>query len=911
MKKNLLLFFSLFVLGVTFSQTDKAWSTYKGQNIIISKTAERESFPVDFTLMELDLNSLRQVALTAPIRSIENRSNVIISIPNSDGKIERYRIHEASNFDDELQAQFPEIRSYVGQGIDDKYAVLRMSLDPRGIQTMVLRAGKPAEFMEPYSQDGKIYAVYSSSRKRGKLPFTCSTPEQVLTNDLATPEVTARSSSGSLLTFRLALSCNGEYANHFGASSAADVALVLAQFNATMTRVNGVFEKDFAIHMNIVASTTNVIFYDPATDPYTTMANWNTQLQQTLNTTLTGPSTSLAANNAAYDVGHMFGETGGGGNAGCIGCVCVNGVASGNGSTKGRGITSPADGVPMGDTFDIDYVAHELGHQFGANHTFSNANEGYGVNKEVGGGVTIMGYAGITSYNTHMNSIDIFHSASIAQVQANMVGKTCPTSTPITHSAPVVNAGADYTIPLSTPFILTGSATDAGGGSLTYAWEQNDDGGANTAAASVASPTKTTGPNFACYPASANSFRYFPAFSSILNGSTTTAGVGVTMEALSSVARTLNFRLTVRDNVVGQGQTNFDDVVVTVANKTALNVTMAAGTSYPVGSTQTVVWTGATGANGHSTIAGGANVDILFSSDNGVTWTTLLSGTPNDGTQSVTLPAGVAAPYCRFMVKASANIFFNISQPFSVGYSLQTICNTYSNNTVQNIPDGPSPFFSTAGPTLTSVINIPVSQTITDVNVNVNVTHEWIRDLVSRVVHPDGTVVILGNRICNDQDGYNITFNDGSPAISCTAPITSGTFNPNQPLSGLNSKTTNGNWSLTMNDYFQGDIGTLNSWSVEVCYIQATLTSENFGLENFTLYPNPNNGSFNIQFNSNTGNEIKINVHDVRGREIFAKSYNNNGLFNESLELNNVQSGVYLVTVQDGARKEVKKIVVQ
>lgn len=911
MKKTLLLFFSLFVLNVTFSQTDKAWSTYKGQNIIISKTAERESFPVDFTLMELDLNSLRQVALTAPIRSIENRSNVIISIPNSDGKIERYRIHEASNFDDELQAQFPEIRSYVGQGIDDKYAVLRMSLDPRGIQTMVLRAGKPAEFMEPYSQDGKIYAVYSSSRKRGKLPFTCSTPEQVLTNDLATPEVTARSSSGSLLTFRLALSCNGEYANHFGASSAADVALVLAQFNATMTRVNGVFEKDFAIHMNIVASTTNVIFYNPATDPYTTMANWNTQLQQTLNTTLTGPSTSLAANNAAYDVGHMFGETGGGGNAGCIGCVCVNGAASGNGSTKGRGITSPADGVPMGDTFDIDYVAHELGHQFGANHTFSNANEGYGVNKEVGGGVTIMGYAGITSYNTHMNSIDIFHSASIAQVQANMVGKTCPTTTPITHSAPVVNAGADYTIPLSTPFVLTGSATDAGGGSLTYAWEQNDDGGANTDAASVASPTKTSGPNFACYPASANSFRYFPTFSSILNGSTTTAGVGVTMEALSSVARTLNFRLTVRDNVVGQGQTNFDDVVVTVANKTALTVTMAAGTSYPVGSTQTVVWTGATGANGHSTISGGANVDILFSSDNGVTWTTLLVGTTNDGSQAVTLPAGVAAPFCRFMVKASGNVFFNISQPFSVGYSLQTICNTYSNNTVQNIPDGTSPSVSTAGPTLTSVINIPVSQTITDVNVNVNVTHQWIRDLVSRVVHPDGTVVILGNRICNDQDGYNITFNDGSPAISCTAPITSGTFSPNQPLNALNSKNTNGNWSLTINDYFQGDTGTLNSWSVEVCYIQATLDSESFGLDNFTLYPNPNNGNFTIQFNSNTGNEIKVNVHDVRGREIFAKSYNNNGLINESLQLNNVQSGVYLVTVQDGARKEVKKIVVQ
>ena len=912
MKKQLLLIiFAFLTINFGFSQTDKAWKTHEGGEISVLKSANRESFPQEFKLMQLDLTVLKSSLNNVSDRTALNRNNVVISIPNADGKLERFQVYEASNFDAELQAQFPQIRSYVGAGIADKYAVLRMSLDPRGIQTMVLRAGKPAEFMEPYSQDGKIYAVYSSSRKRGKLPFTCSTPEQVLTNDLATPEVTARSSAGSLLTFRLALSCNGEYANHFGATNATNVALVLAQFNATMTRVNGVFEKDFAIHMNIVASTTNVIFYNPATDPYTTMANWNTQLQQTLNTTLTGPSTSLAANNAAYDVGHMFGETGGGGNAGCIGCVCVNGAASGNGSTKGRGITSPADGVPMGDTFDIDYVAHELGHQFGANHTFSNANEGYGVNKEVGGGVTIMGYAGITSYNTHMNSIDIFHSASIAQVQANMVGKTCPTTTPITHSAPVVNAGADYTIPLSTPFILTGSATDAGGGSLTYAWEQNDDGGANTDAASVASPTKTTGPNFACYPASANSFRYFPTFSSILNGSTTTAGAGVTMEALSSVARTLNFRLTVRDNVVGQGQTNFDDVVVTVANKTALTVTMAAGTSYPVGSTQTVVWTGATGANGHSTISGGANVDILFSSDNGVTWTTLLVGTTNDGSQAVTLPAGVAAPFCRFMVKASGNVFFNISQPFSVGYSLQTICNTYSNNTVQNIPDGTSPSVSTAGPTLTSVINIPVSQTITDVNVNVNVTHQWIRDLVSRVVHPDGTVVILGNRICNDQDGYNITFNDGSPAISCTAPITSGTFSPNQPLNALNSKNTNGNWSLTINDYFQGDTGTLNSWSVEVCYIQATLDSESFGLDNFTLYPNPNNGNFTIQFNSNTGNEIKVNVHDVRGREIFAKSYNNNGLFNESLELNNVQSGVYLVTVQDGARKEVKKIVVQ
>ena len=906
MKKQLLLIiFAFLTINFGFSQTNKAWKAHEGGEISVLKSANRESFPQEFKLMQLDLAVLKTSLNNVSDRTALNRNNVVISIPNADGKLERFQVYEASNFDAELQAQFPQIRSYVGTGIDDKYAVLRMSLDPRGIQTMVLRAGKPAEFMEPYSQDGKVYAVYSSSRKRGKLPFTCSTPEQVLTNDLATPEVTARSSAGSLLTFRLALSCNGEYANHFGATSASNVALVLAQFNATMTRVNGVFEKDFAIHMNIVASTTNVIFYDPASDPYSTMTNWNTELQQTLNTTLTGPSTSLAANNAAYDVGHMFGETGGGGNAGCIGCVCVNGTASGAGSTKGRGITSPADGVPMGDTFDIDYVAHELGHQFGANHTFSNANEGYGVSKEVGGGVTIMGYAGITSYNTHMNSIDIFHSASIAQVQANMVGKTCPTSTPITHSAPVVNAGADYTIPLSTPFKLTGSATDAGGGSLTYAWEQNDDGGANIDAASVASTTKTTGPNFACYPASANSFRYFPTFSSVLNGSTTTAGVGVTMEALSSVARTLNFRLTVRDNVVGQGQTNFDDVVVTVANKTALTVTMAAGTSYPVGSTQTVVWTGATGANGHSTIAGGANVDILFSSDNGVTWSTLLAGTTNDGSQAVTLPAGVAAPYCRFMVKASANIFFNVSQPFSVGYTISTTCNSYTMNTAFAIPDNNTTF------TVRS-INVPTTSNISDVNLAVNLTHTYVSDLQIILQGPMTTTTqsTIFNQSCTNNDNINATFDDQGSAIVCATTIT-GNASPSTPLSVFNGLNPNGNWLVGIRDVGAADTGNVASYTLTVCSQTVTLDSESFGLDNFSLYPNPNNGSFTIQFNSNSGNEIKVNVHDIRGREIFNKSFDNNGLFNENLQLSNVQSGVYLVTVEDGARKEVKKIVIQ
>lgn len=912
MKKTLLLsVFSLLVFNLGFSQTEKAWSQVVTQDIKKNKNVERESFPQEFKLMQLDATVLKQVLRNAPDRTLRGAKGVVISLPNSEGVLERFEVFEASNFEPELQAQFPEIRSYAGNGIDDKFARVRMSIDPRGIQTMVHRAGKGTEFMEPYSQDGKVYSIYRSSRVKGKLPFTCATPEQNLVQDLSGKGQLSRSSSGELLTFRLALSCTGEYANYFGATSAAQVGLVNAAYNATMTRVNGIFETDFGIHMNIVATNNNVIFYNPATDPYSpsaNMNNWNTELQQTLNTTLTGPSTPLATNNAAYDVGHLFGADGGGGNAGCIGCVCVNGVASGNGSTKGRGITSPADAVPMGDAFDVDYVAHELGHQFGANHTFSHSSEGTGVNKEVGGGVTVMGYAGITSYNTHMNSIDVFHSASIAQVQANMVGKTCPTRTTI-QTAPVVNAGSNYTVPRSTPFMLTGSAT--GSGTLTYTWEQNDDAGANTGANSVASATKTTGPNFVCFPDSPSPIRYFPRLSSIMSGSTTTAGVGVTMEALSSVARTLNFRLTARDNVAGQGQTNFGNMIVTVDGaRGPLTVTSqnTAGISYPTGSSQTVTWA----VNNTNLITGGANVDILITTDNGVTWTPLLTNTPNDGTQAVTMPAS-PAPFCRLMVKANGNIFLNVnSTDFAVGYTVTTTCNTYSNNTVLNVPDGLGANSPGPAASKTIVVPGPSAGPISDVNVTIGVTHTYMNDLVIALNHPDATQVALYNRSCGSSNGTaTLTLNDGSAALPTACAGVTGTYAPSSPLSAFNTKPTNGTWTLLAADYYNVDTGSIGTWSIEICTQQAVLATENFGIEGFSLYPNPNNGTFNIQFTSTSSNEVKVNVHDMRGREIYNNSFQNNGLFNESLQLNSVQSGVYLVTVQDGARKEVKKIVVE
>lgn len=672
MRKHLLLTAAMGLATVCgFSQSDKFWSASSESpaSMKTDKAVGRLSFPKAFKLFNINPASLKQELFTIVGKGALKHST-IISLPNADGGLEDFEVYEASNFEPALQAQFPDIRAYSGRGITDKYASVKLSYSPQGIQTMVFRHDKEDEFMEPYSSDHKVYAVYKSQREKGKLPWTCTTEDKQMAANISSrlsgfSTLATGASTGTLKTMRLAQSCNGEYANYFGATSSSQVNLVLAAFNATLTRCNGCYEKDLALHLNLIASTVNVIYYNPSTDPYsTTLSSWNKSLQTTLTNVI---------GEANYDIGHMFGASGGGGNAGCIGCVCVDG-------SKGSGITSPADGIPQGDNFDIDYVVHEVGHQLGANHTFSMSNEGTGQQKEVGSGITIMGYAGITAQDVAPHSIDIYHETSIAQIQANLAGKTCPITTNITANnvAPVISPLSNYTIPISTPFALSASASDANNDALTYCWEQNDNS-STTGTGSVASPTKTTGPNWLSFKPTASSTRLFPQLSTILAGALVTGPLpggdaGTNIEALSSVSRTLNFRLTVRDNhpfsstaPVAVGQTAFADVVVTVTNTSGpfqvtapnTNVTWAAGSS------ATVTWA----VNG--TNAGSVNcqsVNILLSTDGGLTFPTVLaSGTPNDGTQAVTVP-NTPGTNNRIKVESVGNIFFDISNTnFTIG----------------------------------------------------------------------------------------------------------------------------------------------------------------------------------------------------------------------------------------------------
>lgn len=213
-------------------------------------------------------------------------------------------------------------------------------------------------------------------------------------------------------------------------------------------------------------------------------------------------------------------------------------------------------------------------------------------------------------------------------------------------------------------------------------------------------------------------------------------------------------------------------------------------------------------------------------------------------------------------------------------------------------------------PFTTHVINIPDLATIESLTVNVDVTHTYVSDLIVRIIHPDGTTFVdVWNGDCGSNDNFDITFDDNGATLACGSP-TVGTFVPGEALSLFNGMEAQGDWTILLADFFAQDTGNLNDWSLTICSEQS-LSTEEFSVEDFSIFPNPNEGEFTVKLNSNSGNDINIDVFDIRGRRIFNNSYANNADFSEVVRLNNVQSGIYLVTVSDGDKKTTKKIIVE
>ncbi|CAM1346189.1 Protein of unknown function precursor containing a C-terminal secretion signal. Putative metalloprotease [Tenacibaculum crassostreae] len=618
--------------------------------------------------MRLDVEGFKNAL---PNIAAKNSDTKIIELPNANGELKRFAVKETPYLAPKLAEKFPMIKSFSAQGIDEPSATAKISIGEDGVHAIVFSVNESTLYIDPYTKDKKEYIVFNKSNLSDyKDEFECRVNDAVSENT-STSQQRKNANDGQLRTYRMAIACTGEYSqfhlNRNGtpasATEAEKKAVVLSAMNTTITRINEVFEKDLAVRMVIVGNNENLIFLDPNTDDLT---NDNADLlidesQQKCDSVI---------GDSNYDIGHTF-STGGGGLA-TLNSVCISG-------SKAEGITGRSQ--PVGDSFDVDYVAHEIGHQFGATHTFNNSCSSNRTNEtavEPGSGSTIMSYAGICSPDVQNAVDDYFHVVSINQMWNHIQGNgNCATTSNTGNNAPTANAGNDVSIPKSTPFVLKGQATDANGtNTLTYTWEQID----NEIAVMTPLSTNTGGPLFRSLSPSSSPNRYFPALPTVISGNTST-----TWEVLPSVARELNFAFVVRDNHSGGGSSAKDEVKITIEDIQPFIVTNQS--AWAPNTTRDIKWlVGETNVSPVNC----QNVNIKLSTNGGTSFDIILAeNTPNDGTETITLPNLPATKEAILMIEAADNIFYNITPKFEIGsspdFSLSNlsgdiaICGTVSN----------------------------------------------------------------------------------------------------------------------------------------------------------------------------------------------------------------------------------------
>jgi hypothetical protein len=644
----------LFTPWVTaYSQTAESVVSYWSESEM--RESQPTIKPLEFRVVSLDVEELQALLKEAPLESDvrAKNSNSIISLPMPDGGFEEFSFVNAPIMAPELAQRFPEIQVFLGQGIDSPSSTVRFDFTPQGFHAMILSEGETV-YIDPYSSGDLTRCISynkSSFYSNNSSTWECGVEDLEENNSkVSTPKALGKEvlqmgmpksqsivAHGSILRiYRLALACTGEYASfHGGTTSGA-----LSAMNTTMARVNGVFERDVCLRMVIVANNDDIIYLNSSSDPYTNSSG-STMLSQNQTTC----NNVIGSSN--YDIGHVF-STGGGGIA-SLQSPCSS-------SSKARGVTGRYS--PVGDPFDIDYVAHEIGHQWGANHTQNNScNRASSAAYEPGSASTIMGYAGICSPNLQSNSDDHFHNKSINEMIIFTVsggGNNCDSPSATGNSIPTVDAGiGGMYIPANTPFELIASASDADGDALTYNWEQYDLGPATSSSDYNLTNPSGNQPIFRSWSSSSSRTRVFPRLSDLVSNSTT---IG---EHLPTYTRALQFKCSVRDNVAGGGAFRDDAVSFNVYGYAGpFLVTSPSGGSLQGGSEVEVVWDVA-GTGDYPINC--SNVEILLSIDGGYSYTTLLAdNVPNNGSHTVTVP-NISTYQARFKVKGEGTIFFDIT----------------------------------------------------------------------------------------------------------------------------------------------------------------------------------------------------------------------------------------------------------
>lgn len=647
------LFTGLIVLsGNAYSQ--QFWQPVEGPTA--PSKGSRQIIPEHYQLIQIN-----EQELSSLLNKAGNNPNTasVIELPSPSGKIQSFKIWRNTLLAPGLQKRYPQIQTFTAKATDNSYTTAKIDYTPQGFHAMVFNSGA-VWMIDPYSNQNDGYAIVYNQSDAPKTPNEAShcLIDHNNRDELKVAGVPAeinghpnaqKPSDNVKRQYRLALSCTGEYAQAVGGTTPTK-ASVLAAMSTTMNRVNGIYEREIDVTLQLIDQEDSLIYLDPSTDPFTANNNGSVLLGQNQNNIMS------VIGNAGFDIGHIF-STGGGGIA-SLGSVCYQ-------NYKGRGVTGLAN--PVGDAFAVDFVSHEMGHQFGADHTFNdcNGNEYWRTAYEPGSGSTIMSYAGICGpqNNIQPHSNDYFHMISLTEISNFLTGfgGTCATTSTVQVDTPTFGSiEHTYVIPAATPFELIApqTTTNNPADSLSYCWEQWDLG--NLQEPEVDGATYVTGPIFrSAYPKVNNPIRVFPDLESLLANQSQTPG-----ERLPEVSRDMHFKLTVRNidsNGWGSYQTSNDSLTVQVQNTgTAFAVTFPNTPAITLHQDSIIVVTWNVAGTQNAPISC-SSVDIFLSDDGGYTYPyTLDTNVANTGQATVTLPSIITST-ARIKVKGHDNIFFDLS----------------------------------------------------------------------------------------------------------------------------------------------------------------------------------------------------------------------------------------------------------
>jgi hypothetical protein len=592
-------------------------------------------------LFQADEAALRTRLNLAPHETLLDRS-FRLELPMPDGSLQEFSVVDSPIMDADLAGKFPHMRTFRIFGIDDAAVSGRADLTHKGFR-VILRTSKGLLFIDRETGSGQSDVYKSSYRKAGPAQsFSCGVHrlDAGRTNRVVASGRELNRIEGLYQTYRIAVSATSEYVAAVGGSSAAAQAEILTAIN----RVNMIYERDLGIRLLLVANDGQLIEKDidncfSNNDSLAMLGENQVWIDSRIG-------------NSAYDIGHVFSTDTGG--LAFIGSACQV-------SNKAQGVTGQA--IPLGDPFYIDYVAHEIGHQLNADHSFNGTTNACGGGNrwgptafEPGSGSTIMGYTNICGAENLQSSSDAtFHAGSISQIDAfTGAGGSCYNSLANGNNDPAVTPLIDATIPANTPFRLDVSASDVDVDPIVYQWDQMDSGDATD---DITFGTDLgNNPLFRTYEPQSDSWRDFPALGTQVLGQTDDA------EVLPNVVRALNFRVTVRDDASGQA---IDDILLTVAASTGFRVTSQAG-----GGTldtnlvpYTITWDRA-GSDVAPINCATVDIDLLTFSD--ASYTTysvhpIVAGVTNNDSVDVGAALPNSHPRARIRVSCSNNIFYDIS----------------------------------------------------------------------------------------------------------------------------------------------------------------------------------------------------------------------------------------------------------